>query len=132
MKVKTVDERRNPKRNMRLQKKLHVGYFEKRCFHFEVLNCPDHIENEKMFYDVVDRIFDMNDTRDDGVFVGCMFGLKASGDFPAGRLDDADWEFFLDEVIEAFEYNLQQINPDIKVQLMKDDEDHMKDAWYDF
>ena len=130
MKVQTVEQRRSDKRNMRLQKKLHVGRFERRCFNFKILNCPDVIENEKVYYDVVDCIFDLNDLRDDGVFVGFMCGFDAHVDFAAGTLHDDCWSGFLDEIIECFELSLQKIVPEIKVVLDTDDEMHLADAWY--
>lgn len=131
MKVSTIEERRNTKRNMRLQKKLHCGRFERRVVHMRMSHGPQNL-TEEQYDECMDIIFGANMTRDDGVFVGIAYDDRFSFDFAAGTLHDACWDDFIEEVREAFQQMLTVAVPDIVVTVDVDDEDHLVDAWYGY
>ena len=97
MKVKTLEERRNPKRKNRLQKKLHCGLYEDRTFEIVIpWKWPDSAQGDDWseVYDRQDMIFDAFENYK-SVWIGTMSsekkGMEVLFTFASGSMAHSEW-----------------------------------------
>ena len=132
MKVKTLEERRNPKRKNRLQKKLHCGLYEDRTFEVGIpWKWPDSAQGDDWseVYDRQDKIFDAFEGHK-SLWIGTMSCDKNCMEilftFPSESMARSEWTKVAQDCINK----LQEVTGQ-DAQLLVN-EFLFKDTWYDF
>ena len=132
MKVKTLEERRNPKRKNRLQKKLHCGLYEDRTFEVGIpWKWPDSAQGDDWseVYDRQDKIFDAFENYK-SVWIGTMSsekkGMEVLFTFASGSMAHSEWTKVAQDCINKIKEVTGQ-----DVYLLVNDF-LFKDTWYDF
>ena len=132
MKVKTLEERRNPKRKPRLQKKLHCGLYEDRTFEIGIpWEWPDSAQGDDWseVYDRQDKIFDAFENYK-SVWIGTMSsekkGMEILFTFASGSMAHSEWTKVAQDCINK----LKEVTGQDVYLLVNDF--LFKDTWYDF
>ena len=132
MKVKTLEERRNPKRKNRLQKKLHCGLYEDRTFEVVIpWKWPDSARGDDWseVYDRQDKIFDAFENYK-SVWIGTMSsekkGMEVLFTFASGSMAHSEWTKVAQDCIDK----IKEVTGQDAYLLVNDF--LFKDSWYDF
>ena len=132
MKVKTLEERRNPKRKNRLQKKLHCGLYEDRTFEVGIpWEWPDSAQGDDWseVYDRQDKIFDAFENYK-SVWIGTMSsekkGMEVLFTFASGSMAHSEWTKVAQDCINK----IKEVTGQDAYLLVNDF--LFKDSWYDF
>lgn len=132
MKVKTLEERRNPKRKNRLQKKLHCGLYEDRTFEISIpWKWPDSAQGDDWseVYDRQDKIFDAFENYK-SVWIGTMSsekkGMEVLFTFASGSMAHSEWTKVAQDCINK----IKEVTGQDAYLLVNDF--LFKDTWYDF
>ena len=132
MKVKTLEERRNPKRKNRLQKKLHCGLYEDRTFEVGIpWKWPDSAQGDDWseVYDRQDKIFDAFEGHK-SLWIGTMSCDKNCMEilftFPSGSMARSEWTKVAQDCINK----IKEVTGQDAYLLVNDF--LFKDSWYDF
>ena len=132
MKVKTLEERRNPKRKNRLQKKLHCGLYEDRTFEVGIpWKWPDSAQGDDWseVYDRQDKIFDAFENYK-SVWIGTMSsekkGMEVLFTFASGSMAHSEWTKVAQDCINK----IKEVTGQDAYLLVN--EFLFKDTWYDF
>ena len=132
MKVKTLEERRNPKRKNRLQKKLHCGLYEDRTFEVGIpWKWPDSAQGDDWseVYDRQDKIFDAFEGHK-SLWIGTMScdknGMEILFTFPSGSMARSEWTKVAQDCINK----IKEVTGQDAYLLVNDF--LFKDSWYDF
>ncbi len=132
MKVKTLEERRNPKRKNRLQKKLHCGLYEDRTFEVGIpWKWPDSAQGDDWseVYDRQDKIFDAFENYK-SVWIGTMSsekkGMEVLFTFASGSMAHSEWTKVAQDCINK----IKEVTGQDAYLLVNDF--LFKDTWYDF
>ncbi len=132
MKVKTLEERRNPKRKNRLQKKLHCGLYEDRTFEIVIpWKWPDSAQGDDWseVYDRQDKIFDAFENYK-SVWIGTMSsekkGMEVLFTFASGSMAHSEWTKVAQDCINK----IKEVTGQDAYLLVNDF--LFKDTWYDF
>ena len=132
MKVNTLEERRNPKRKHRLQKKLHCGLYENRCFEIGIpWDWPESAKGEDWseVYERQDKIFDAFEGHK-SLWIGTMSsekkGMEVLFTFASGSMAHSEWIKVAHDCINK----IKEVTGQDAYLLVNDF--LFKDTWYDF